>query len=866
MSRKMLLPQTGIVLMMGPSSSGKTTLLERLIAEGVLLDSEVISSDQFRTLLSDAVFLDWKGYPKDEADILQDEYQHISKEAFEAMDYMVEKRCQLNKLTIVDATHLQAQDRLKYIQIARNNNVPISIIAIEASEDKLLKWDEKREHPRGKKRIRQQLQMFKRQVRFLKKEGYSAQYVWKAEELDNISFERKTNRMKLEVGNGLDIIGDIHGCYDEFIELLTTIGYEQNAEGYYIHPEGRKIVSVGDVMSRGPKSLNVLEFFSRHIDADLAYMIDSNHGWKIARWLDGRKVNMLHGDEKLVEEFAHFEEVYGIEKTQEQKAIFKQMLLRAPSHYVLQKNGVQAAVVAHAGIKDEYVGKHSSAISDFCRYGDVQGFDKNGKPIRKDWYYGHQSKQLIIWGHDPKPMPIFVQNTVNIDQGVVFGGNLTAFHYPERKFTSVAAKRDYALVEDNPLKKWEEKRLSPPNLLGLIDGYTVLAEQFGELKIPSKMVKAAIDDVSHFTLPLEELIYIPPTMSPTPKASSLPNYLEHPQQAFEYYRSQQVNKMVAQKKHMGSRGVLLLFQNNMLAKKYIGRKTEGVIYTRTGRPFFNKELGMTVLQKLQQDLQPYFAAHQTEFVLLDAEILPWNLKAKDLIQKQYAHVSEMALLDRTKRQTMLLTAQKNGAKIDQWIAETEEQLKHTQTFHTSFQQYIWDTNGMNGIQIAPFHILAHSGKTFFDETHLWHMDRSKELSTYSSLIVETQYRVVDNELSERAAIAWWEEMTGEGHEGFVIKPLYFVQRNEKGQMVQPAIKVRGADYLHIIYGMDYLAPENLLRLKQRNTNKKQKKAIREFALGMEGIRRFVNQESLGRIHECVLGTLAMEADPVDPRL
>jgi hypothetical protein len=146
------------------------------------------------------------------------------------------------------------------------------------------------------------------------------------------------------------------------------------------------------------------------------------------------------------------------------------------------------------------------------------------------------------------------------------------------------------------------------------------------------------------------------------------------------------------------------------------------------------------------------------------------------------------------------------------------------------------------------------------------MEKARELSNCSSMIIDTAYRVVEDEQSEQEAMVWWKEMTHDGHEGFVVKPLHFVGRNEKGQMVQPAIKVRGAEYLHIIYGMDYLYPANLERIKQRNTNKKQKKALREFALGMEGIQRFVNRESLGRIHECVLGTLAMEADPVDPRL
>jgi polynucleotide kinase-phosphatase len=866
MPKKILLPHAGIVLMMGPSSSGKTTLLKRLVEEEVLLASEVVSSDQFRLMLSDKAFMDWKNHPKEEADVLYDEYQQISKLAFEALDYMVARRCELNKLTIIDATHLQSADRLRFVQLARKQHVPIAVIAIEATESELLMWDEVREHPRGKKRIRQQQQVFKRQVKYLKKEGYSAQYILQAEELGNITFERKSDRFILDVANGLDVIGDIHGCFDEFLELLTKLGYEQSDEGLYIHPEGRKIVSVGDIMSRGPKSLASMEFFYQHIQAGLAYMIDSNHGWKIARWLDGRKVKMQHGDEELVAEFDRFEAENGAEQTNECKDAYRQMLLQAPSHYVIRNNGTDIAVVVHAGIKDKFIGKHSKSISDFCRYGDVQGIDASGKPIRKDWFHQHHSKQLIIWGHDPKPQPIFVQNTVNIDQGVVFGGHLTAFRFPERDFVMVPAKQDYAKVADNPLQKWEEMRLAPPNLGALIDGYSVLTEVSGEVKIPGKMVKTALDDLSHFTIPLEELVYIPPTMSPTPQVSSLQTYLEHPSEAFSYYRSQDVSEMIVEKKHMGSRGVLLIFQNDKAAKKYIGRETKGVIYTRTGRAFFQKPLGDKVLQLLQEDLQPYFAKHQTEFVLLDAEILPWNLKAKELIQKQYAHVGEMALLDRTKRMEYLQAARDNGAAVDTWIEETKEQLQHTATFRESFQQYIWETEGLEGIEIAPFHILAHSGKTFFDKTHLWHMDRSKELSEHSSLIVETAYRVIKDEQSEQEAIAWWEEITRDGHEGFVVKPLQFLERNQKGNLVQPAIKVRGASYLHIIYGMDYLDQANLARLKQRNTSKKQRKAIREFALGIEGIKRFVNRQSLGRIHECVLGTLAMEADAVDPRL
>ena len=142
---------------------------------------------------------------------------------------------------------------------------------------------------------------------------------------------------------------------------------------------------------------------------------------------------------------------------------------------------------------------------------------------------------------------------------------------------------------------------------------------------------------------------------------------------------------------------------------------------------------------------------------------------------------------------------------------------------------------------------------------------NREFAALSEFFIETEYKVIDDEASEAEVIEWWKQMTEAGHEGIVIKPQTFIAKN-KGKLLQPAIKVRGRKYLSIIYGMDYLAPANLTRLKNRNTSKKQKLALREFSLGVEGIRRFVDRESLHRIHECVLGTLALESDPVDPRL
>ncbi len=862
------LPHAGIVVLVGPSNSGKTTLLNRLVDQGVLQRSEIVSSDQFRVLVSDTDFIDLAKSSKDEQEVLYAKYQQISEKAFEAMRHLINFRSALGKLTVVDATHLWPEDRKNSIDLAYKNHLRAMAIVIDLPEKHLLERDARRELPRGRNRIKQQVRTFRNNLRSIESEGFSETYFLTEVEVDNGTFVRSSNPLVKEVGAGLDFIGDIHGCYDEFLELLNNLGYSQNEEGLYVHPDGRKLVSVGDILGRGPKSLACIYFFMSHMEKDLTYMLDSNHGWKIARWLMGRNVELTHGDEFVATEFEHHEREQGKEASGRLKEQVKKFLLAAPSNLVFQKHGVNVIVATHAGIRDCYIGKQSKRISDFCRYGDTAGLDDSGKPLRKNWYVFHQSGELIVWGHDPSPLPMIVNNTINIDQGVVFGGRLTAYRYPEKTFLSVGAQKDYAEDPESFLQKWKKERFNPPNIESFLKGYSVSTEEYGEIRIQEEYVKSSIEDISHYTIPLEELVYIPPTMSPTTEPSPLEDYLEHPQQAFEYYRQQGVTTMVVEKKHMGSRAILLLFKDVDVAVEYVGSPILGTIYTRTGRAFFDQEMTQTLLRQLNADLTKamYFTKYKTDFVLLDAEILPWNLKAKELISAQYAHVSEVALMDRQKILDKLQRAQENGWEVTSWLEEYQNKLVSAEVFRDVFQKYCWDTNGLEGIKIAPFHVLAHSEESFFDRSHRWHMEQNKGFAQMSSLFMETEFKIVTDEMSGEEAIRWWLEITEHGQEGFVVKPETFVARNAKGRLIQPAIKVRGRKYLHIIYGIDYLLLENLTRLKQRNVGRKQRKAIMEFALGMEGVKRFVNKESLARVHECVLATLALETEPVDPRL
>ncbi len=196
---------------------------------------------------------------------------------------------------------------------------------------------------------------------------------------------------------------------------------------------------------------------------------------------------------------------------------------------------------------------------------------------------------------------------------------------------------------------------------------------------------------------------------------------------------------------------------------------------------------------------------------------------------------------------------------------TKKKLNHADIFEEVYQHYCWEVENLESIQIAPFHVLAHSNRSFFDQPHTWHMEQNQLFSELSPLFVQTEWKLIDSDTSAAEVISWWEDLTDDGQEGIIIKPESFICK-QKGKLIQPAIKVRGQKYLHIIYGMDYLEPKNLERLKKRNSAKKQKLALKEFSLGIEAVNRFVAGESVERVHECILATLALESDPVDPRL
>ncbi|HTV47628.1 MAG TPA: polynucleotide kinase-phosphatase, partial [Phycisphaerae bacterium] len=351
-------------------------------------------------------------------------------------------------------------------------------------------------------------------------------------------------------------------------------------------------------------------------------------------------------------------------------------------------------------------------------------------------------------------------------------------------------------------------------------------------------------------------------------------------EAFRYYRHEGVPQVICEQKHMGSRAVVIVCRDEDTARKRFGVIGEGIgiCYTRTGRRFFeNRSLENQLLDHVRESMTAcgLWDEFKTEWACLDCELMPWSAKALELLRNQYAAVGSagkaafaeaVQLLQQAERRGSEAISGVNGSLLDRYCQRQQMLIDYI----AAYRRYCWPVNSINDYKLAPFHLLATEGHVHTDKDHIWHMEVVKRLSgadVPGGLIMATPYKVVDvtdpGQLTD--GVRWWEELTASGGEGMVLKPLSFIVKGQRG-LVQPAIKCRGREYLRIIYGAEYTAPEHLQELRNRGLGAKRSLASREFALGIESLERFVRREPLTRVHECVFGVLALESEPVDPRL
>ncbi|MFE6687299.1 polynucleotide kinase-phosphatase [Streptomyces sp. NPDC057743] len=948
--RSLGVPDLSLVVLIGATGSGKSTFAARHFKP-----TEVISSDYCRGLVSD-----------DEND------QSASADAFEVLHFIVGKRLAARRLTVVDATNVRAESRGQLVRLAREHDVLPVAIVLDVPEQLCAERNATRPDRAGLPRrvIQRHQRELRRSLGTLGREGFRKVHVLRgAEEVEaaEVVRERRFNDLRHLTGP-FDIVGDVHGCRSELEVLLGRLGYGlvRDARGRAVdavHPEGRTAVFVGDLVDRGPDSPGVLRLVSGMVAAGHALCVSGNHEQKLGRYLNGRAVRHTHGLAETIAQLAKEDEAF--------RAGVAEFVRGLVSHYVLDGGGL---VVCHAGLPEKYHGRTSGRVRSFALYGDTTGeTDEFGLPVRYPWAEDYRGRAAVVYGHTPTPRAGWLNNTVCLDTGCVFGGKLTALRWPERELVDVAAER----VWYEPAKPLASEAPGgadgrPLDLGDVAGRRSVETRQMGRLAVKEENAAAALEVMSRFATDPRLLPYLPPTMAPcaTAKESEADargeGFLEHPREAFAEYRAAGVREVVCEEKHMGSRAVVLVCRDEAVARERFGVAGEGVsgaVYTRTGRPFFDdRETTERILRRVRECVERagLWAELETGWLLLDAELMPWSLKATGLLRTQYATVGAASRSAFPGVLGALEAAADRGVDVAALLDRQRGRAADAAAFTEAYRRYCWrvgeeaaPTGGLGhgdldhgdlgsgdlgagdlgsgrsgsggsgsgssglgdaeagdrdgaaqqggglaelaGVRLAPFQILAAEGRSLAALPHLEQLalldrliaaeeglvtgadgatedvpgggpaepatDRIRLLAPTRRLVVDTE-----DEASVAAGVAWWLDLTADGGEGMVVKPARALVRQPDGRLVQPGVKCRGREYLRIIYGPEYTRPENLRRLRARQLGHKRSLALREYALGLEALDRLADGEPLWRVHEAVFAVLALESEPVDPRL
>ena len=590
--RELGLPELSLVVLIGVSGSGKSTFARQHFGR-----FEVISSDFCRGLVAD-----------DEND------QAATGDAFDVLAYIAGKRLAAGRLTVVDATNVQPAARKQLVELARAHDVLPVAIVLDLPEKLCTQRNSNRpDRTFGSQVIHRQHDQLRRSLRGLNREGFRKTHVLRSPaQVDAAVVVRERLLTDYRDRTGpFDVLGDVHGCRSELEALLGRLGYRviQDTSGRAVNavpPEGRTAVFLGDLVDRGPDSPGVLRLVMGMVAAGHALAVPGNHENKLVRALSGRDVQVSHGLAETLSQLAGEDEAF-----RKDVADFCRGLV---SHLVLDGGRL---VVAHAGLKEAYQGRASGRVRSFALYGDTTGeTDEFGLPVRYPWADDYRGRAMVLYGHTPTPDPEWVNNTLCLDTGCVFGGRLTALRYPEKELVSVHAERAWyeparpfprtpgsdpgpaspdppgagpsAASQAGPGQAEPARR--DPGVLDITDvlGKRVIeTAHHGRVTVREENAAGALEVMSRFAIDPRWLYYLPPTMAPAPTADR-PDLLEHPAEAFAAYQADGVTDVICEEKHMGSRAVLLACRDEETARARFGGPDgqPGAVYTRTGRPFF----------------------------------------------------------------------------------------------------------------------------------------------------------------------------------------------------------------------------------------------------------------------------------------
>ncbi len=493
------LPDPSLVVLIGPSGSGKSSFARKHFAP-----TEVISSDFCRGLVAD-----------DEND------QSAATDAFAVLHFIAGRRLAQPRFAVVDATNVQREARRPLIELAKQHDLfPVAIV-LDIPE--AICQERNRSRPDrdfGPHVVRQQRSQLHKSLKALQREGFRRVAVLRSpDEVDSAEVQRAPLWTDRRTDHGpFDIIGDIHGCHAELGELLRELGYQLNADGVTATPpDGRRAMFVGDYGDRGPDTPSVLKLVMSMADAGTAICLPGNHDIKLVRKLKGRDVQITHGLGETLEQLEGESDEF-----REQARDFLDKLV---SHVVLDDGKL---VVAHAGMKEAYQGRSSGRVRDFALFGETTGeTDEFGLPVRLAWAAAYRGNAAVVYGHTPVRDAEWLNDTINIDTGCVFGGRLTALRWPERELVSVPASRTYYepakpfLSPDDAAPPADEDR--PAFLLDVDDvaGKRIVQTRLARtVTVREENAAAALEIMSRFATDPRWLVYLPPKWpQPRPRAA-----------------------------------------------------------------------------------------------------------------------------------------------------------------------------------------------------------------------------------------------------------------------------------------------------------------------------------------------------------
>ena len=406
-------PDPSLILMIGVAGSGKSTFAKRHFKE-----TQVLSSDFFRGMISD-----------------DPGNQTVNSETFAILERLARVRLSRGLLTVIDATNLQKSSRDNFIRLGKKFHIPRVAILLDVPLEECIRRDKKRTRMAGEEVIKRQYLQFEETSREVKNERFRRIIHLEGQNLiDNVVINPEPPRSMLVHEKGpFDIIGDVHGCYQEMVKLLKLAGYQVKSETEVIPPPGRKAIFLGDLVDRGPMIMQVLRLVMSMQKKGNALCLLGNHDWKLLRALRGNKVQVKHGLEDSLEQLKNEDDSFREE--------VKNFLEGLTTHYVLDDGKL---VVAHGGLKESMHGRDSRGVHAFALYGDVTGrTDSYGLPIRGDWTSGYRGNARVIYGHVAVKSARWQNNTIDIDTGCVYGGSLTSIKYPEMEILSVKAEKTY---------------------------------------------------------------------------------------------------------------------------------------------------------------------------------------------------------------------------------------------------------------------------------------------------------------------------------------------------------------------------------------------------------------------------------------